>query len=104
MILRPLHPAAPANERLLPAWQVVERLQRQKYESCWMITQPSHAVLAGQLAANLQSPQIPRLDTELLRAIALHDAGWGSPTHRPSRAAGRRNHRRRDRFSKPKSK
>lgn len=79
MILRPLHPAAPANDRRFPAWQVVERLQRQRYESCWMITQPSHAVLAGQLAARLQSPQIPRLDADLLRAIALHDAGWGIP-------------------------
>jgi hypothetical protein len=79
MILRPLHPAAPANDRWLPAWQVVERLQRQKYESCWMITQPSHAVLAGGLAARLQAPQLPRLDADLLRAIALHDAGWGIP-------------------------
>jgi len=76
MILRPLHPAAPANDRWLPAWQVVEQLQRQKYESCWMITQPSHAVLAGGLAARLQAPQLPRLDADLIRAIALHDAGW----------------------------
>jgi hypothetical protein len=79
MILRPLHPPAPANDRSFPAWQVVERLQRQKYESCWMITQPSHAVLAGELAARLQGPQMPRLDADLLRAIALHDAGWGIP-------------------------
>src|SRR5215472_1329448 len=79
MILRPLHSAAPANDRWLPAWQVVERLLRQKYESCWMITQPSHAVLAGGLAARLQAPRLPRLDADLLRAIALHDAGWGIP-------------------------
>jgi len=79
MILRPLHSAAPANDRWLPAWQVVERLQRQKYESCWMITQPSHAVLAGGLAARFQAPQLPRLDADLIRAIALHDAGWGIP-------------------------
>ena len=79
MILRPLYPDAPANDRWLPAWQVVERLQRQKYESCWMITQPSHAVLAGGLAARFQAPQLPRLDADLIRAIALHDAGWGIP-------------------------
>jgi len=79
MILRPLHPAAPANDRWLPAWQVVERLQRQKYESCWMITQPSHAVLAGGLAARFQARQLPRLDADLIRAITLHDAGWGIP-------------------------
>src|SRR5262249_20025105 len=79
MILRPLHPAAYTNEHWLPAWQVVERLQRQKYESCWMITQPSHAALAGEIAAKLRNPQIPELDTDLIRAIALHDAGWGVP-------------------------
>src|SRR5215472_11249469 len=79
MILRPLHPAAPASDRYLPAWQVVEKLQRQKYDSCWMITQPSHAALAGEIAAKLQGPQIPKLDAGLVRAIALHDAGWGIP-------------------------
>ena len=44
-----------------------------------MITQPSHAALAGEIAAALQNPQIPRLDAGLVRAIALHDAGWGIP-------------------------
>src|SRR5260370_27346372 len=79
MILRPLHSAESANKQWLPAWQVVEQLQRQKYESCWMITQPSHAALAGEIAAKLRSPQFPKLDADLLRAIALHDAGWGIP-------------------------
>ena len=79
MILRPLHPAPPASDQYLPAWQVVEKLQRQKYDSCWMITQPSHAALAGEIAAKLQGPQIPKLDAGLVRAIALHDAGWGIP-------------------------
>jgi Protein of unknown function (DUF3891) len=81
MILRPLEPAAPANDndKFVPAWPVVERLQKQNYESCWMITQPSHAALSGEIAARLTGPRIPRLDGELVRAIALHDAGWGIP-------------------------
>ena len=79
MILRPLEPAAPGNGRYLPAWQVVERLQRQKYQSCWMITQPSHAALAAEIAAKLTAPQMPKLSADLVRAIALHDAGWGIP-------------------------
>jgi hypothetical protein len=79
MILRPLHLAAPASDQYLSPWQVVEQLQRQKYEACWMITQPSHAALAGEIAAGFQEPQIPRLDAALVRAIALHDAGWGIP-------------------------
>jgi hypothetical protein len=99
MILRPLEPPSPANDddEFIPAWPVVERLQKQKYEACWMITQPSHAVLSGQVAARLApagvsfagrdgspvsagwggGPTIPKLDDELVRAIALHDAGWG---------------------------
>jgi hypothetical protein len=79
MILRPLQSAAPPSGNYVPAWDAVVRLQRQSYESCWMITQPSHAALAGELAANLDGPGFPPRDQNLLRAIALHDAGWGMP-------------------------
>jgi Protein of unknown function (DUF3891) len=85
MILRPLEPPDPpdppsaSNHQWGSAWPVVDRLQRQKYESYWMITQPSHAAFAGELAARLTAPQIPKLEAELVRAIALHDAGWGMP-------------------------
>lgn len=79
MILRPFDPPPVTNEQLVPAWPAVERLQRQQYESCWMITQPSHAALAGEIAAKLVGPQIPEIDGRLIRAIALHDAGWGIP-------------------------
>ncbi len=95
MILRPLEPAPPQSEKFVPAWPVVERTQQEKYSSCWLITQPSHAALAGEIAGRLVAPQVPRLDAELIQAIALHDAGWGivdaqaimqsrsSPPHRP---------------------
>ena len=86
MILRPLEPEAtnpPNSDAFVPAWPVVERLQKRHYESCWMITQPSHAALAGQLAGSLASqagnPELPQLSPDLIRAIAMHDAGWGMP-------------------------
>lgn len=63
----------------ISAWHAVERLQRAKYESCWIITQPSHAVLAGDIAAKLRGDRVPKLDADIVRAIALHDAGWGMP-------------------------
>jgi hypothetical protein len=44
-----------------------------------MITQPSHAALAGDIAAKLSGDRVPKLDADLVRAIALHDAGWGMP-------------------------
>jgi Protein of unknown function (DUF3891) len=77
MILRPLEPAPRDRDEFVPAWPVVERLQQQKYESCWMVTQPSHAALSGQIAARLAGPGLPGADDEIIRAIALHDAGWG---------------------------
>jgi Protein of unknown function (DUF3891) len=77
MILRPFEPASGDGHGFVPAWPVVERLQQQKYESCWMVTQPSHAALSGEIAARLAGPGTPRVDDEIIRAIALHDAGWG---------------------------
>jgi uncharacterized protein DUF3891 len=80
MILRPLDlPSSAKPGQFAPAWSVVEPLQRRSYESCWMITQPSHAALAGEIADSLRGDGIPQLESELVRAIALHDAGWGMP-------------------------
>src|SRR5215472_1734005 len=79
MILRPLEPAPASNSKFVSAWPVVERLQRQNYEQCWMITQPSHAALSGELAARIVAPNFPRLEAGVIRAIAMHDSGWGMP-------------------------
>jgi hypothetical protein len=77
MILRPLEPSSVMSERCVRAWPVVERMQRKTYDRCWMITQPSHAALAGEIAAAFAGKKFPKLDDELIRAIALHDSGWG---------------------------
>jgi hypothetical protein len=79
MILRPLHPLPPVSKQPVSAWEAVLHAQTRTYEDCWMITQPSHAVLAGELAATISAPQFPVLDAPLLQAISLHDAGWGIP-------------------------
>jgi Protein of unknown function (DUF3891) len=78
MILHPTSPAAvpPARKTPVPAWDAVSRTQKQPASSWWLIAQPDHAALAGDLAANLVSPDFPKLDSEVLEAIALHDAGW----------------------------
>ncbi|MGB8130336.1 MAG: DUF3891 family protein [Candidatus Angelobacter sp.] len=79
MILRPLDPIPASSAEFLPVWGVVEQTQRKIDDGCWMITQPSHAALAGEFAAKLVCPKAPKLDASLIRAIALHDAGWGMP-------------------------
>ena len=79
MVLRPLEPPQRNAENFVPAWDAVMRLQKQHYSECWMITQPSHAALSGQIAARLSAPQLPELEPDLVRAIGLHDSGWGMP-------------------------
>ena len=79
MILRPLDSIPASSAEFLPVWSVVEQTQRKIDDGCWMITQPSHAALAGEFAAKLVCPKAPKLNAALIRAIALHDAGWGMP-------------------------
>ena len=79
MILRPLNPIPASSAEFLPVWSVVEQTRRKIDDGCWMITQPSHAALAGEFAAKLAGVDLPNLDASVIRAIALHDAGWGMP-------------------------
>lgn len=78
MILRPPEPLPGKPAEWSPAWRVVEHLQQGQYDRCWMITQPSHAALASSFAECISDPRFPRPDRAMLRAIALHDAGWGT--------------------------
>lgn len=94
MILRPLDPVPAMSAEFLPAWSVVEQAQRQISGGCWMITQPSHAALAGEFAAKLTGVDLPNVDAPVIRAISLHDAGWGMPdaqTIMQSRSIGQGN-------------
>jgi len=78
MVLRPTAPATTSSgpQTPVPAWDAVSRAQKQAASSWWLIAQPDHAALAGDLAANLSSPLFPQLGAEILEAIAVHDAGW----------------------------
>ena len=65
-----------AQPVVISAWEAVERKQRQSSEDWWLIAQPDHAALAGDLAALLDTSMIPKLDEPIVRAISLHDSGW----------------------------
>jgi Protein of unknown function (DUF3891) len=80
MVLHPIDSGNPTQQRgpqsLCSAWAVVEDKQKQPAQEWWLIAQPDHAALAGDLAALLETPLIPNLDELVLRAISLHDSGW----------------------------
>ena len=60
----------------LPVWTAIAERQKQCAQSWWLIAQPDHAALSGDLAANFVSRHFPTIDADIARAIALHDAGW----------------------------
>lgn len=76
MILHPLSPAVSASPEPISAWNAVAATQQQNATEWWLIAQPDHAALAGDLAAQFAASDFPSPDRELVQAIALHDAGW----------------------------
>jgi hypothetical protein len=77
VILRPLSNTAPASTTFEPIWTAIERTQAMSLAECWMIPQPAHAALSGEIAARLDPKAFPGITDEVLRGISLHDAGWG---------------------------
>jgi uncharacterized protein DUF3891 len=74
----PSAPRARHNAFPIPAWHAVETKQKQAAHEWWVITQPDHAALAGDIAARLDQRAIPTLSAEVIRAISAHDAGWAA--------------------------
>ena len=83
MVLYPVsdasHSAAASASRrseFIPAFDAIEKRQQQPAQEWWLIAQPDHAALAGDLASRFATALIPELDPVVVRAIALHDSGW----------------------------
>jgi Protein of unknown function (DUF3891) len=60
------------------AWAQVEAAQRDVRLPCLLVPQPSHAVLAGELAAALLPAPFGPLPSEIEPAIRMHDTGWAA--------------------------
>ena len=76
MILYPLNSPTARRQDPVLAWEAIARKQKEVASEWWLITQPDHAALAGDLATAISVPEIPELDAEILQAISLHDKGW----------------------------
>ena len=60
----------------MPAWDAVLRTQKQSATEWQLIGQADHAALAGEIAGKITSPDFPKLEPEIIHAIAVHDDGW----------------------------
>jgi len=80
MVIRPVlaDEAQDSNAGAVSAWQVVEAAQHARAPDYWLIPQPAHAALAGDMAAKLRPELFGAIDATVARCIALHDAGWSA--------------------------
>jgi hypothetical protein len=76
MILFPISEPGSVRSEPVPAWQAVEEQQRARASAFWVITQPTHAALAGDIAGALREELFGAIDPTVARSIALHDSGW----------------------------
>jgi hypothetical protein len=90
MVLYPLNspPSEISQPSTTSAWEAVAQRQREAAAAWWLVAQPDHAALAGDLAASIQSTDFPKLDGEVIQAITLHDAGWAAFDGGEVRGAG----------------
>jgi hypothetical protein len=75
VVLRPIGGAEPASA-CVPVWEAILPTQKANASEYWLITQPDHAALSGDIAAALGPPLLPQLCTEVIQGITLHDEGW----------------------------
>lgn len=76
MILRGTCEKTTATHAFVPAWQVVDLMQRQLFSEYWLVTQPDHAGLSGSIAQALNSDRFPQLTPGVIKCIGQHDEGW----------------------------
>lgn len=78
MIVRPLlsMPDSRPTNGLEPVWQIISRTQNLQAERYLLIGQPEHARLSGELASRFQAAFLPEINSEVAKAISVHDDGW----------------------------
>lgn len=82
MVLRPIFdPEPPLSADSVSAWTAIERQQIARANSWWLVTQPDHAALSGEIAAHFNRYRFPVVDAQIVSAIAMHDAGWNLFEH-----------------------
>jgi len=57
-------------------WEAILSTQKTSAPGYWLITQPDHAGLSGAIAAALGPPLLPKLSSDVVQGITLHDDGW----------------------------
>jgi len=76
-VLRPFGSVEPTlPQGCVPVWDAILPTQKISAPAYWLVTQPDHAALSGDIAAALGPRLLPKLSSEVVQGIAHHDDGW----------------------------
>src|SRR5512140_164199 len=87
MVTRPNATSAPCGG-VVAAWDAVLLTQQRPCDDGWLITQPDHAALSGDIAERLATSVFPGVDADVVRGITLHDEGWAEFDRRALAGSG----------------
>lgn len=76
MIFRSKLAAQESSGSLRPAFEAIAAIQTRAKASDWLVTQPDHARISGELAAAFDPRKVPNVSKAVVQAIAMHDIGW----------------------------
>ncbi len=76
MILRPEAKPQPVNDGFVPSWEAVARAQKARSAKYYLVRQPDHARVSGEIARHLAIAGGPPVEDDIVRGISLHDEGW----------------------------
>jgi Protein of unknown function (DUF3891) len=76
MILRPEAKPSDTNSAFVSAWEAVARAERTRVVKYYLVRQPDHARVSGEIVQHLAIAGAPKVDDDIVRGISLHDEGW----------------------------
>ena len=76
MVLRPEGRSERPNGGFVSAWDAVACTQKTVSARYYLVRQPDHARLSGQIAEHFAIPSAPGIDDDIVQGIGLHDEGW----------------------------
>src|ERR1019366_1228448 len=78
MILRPETKSAAANHAFVSAWEAVARAEKTSSAKYYLVRQPDHARVSGEIVQHISIAGAPPVDDDSVRGISLHDEGWAA--------------------------
>jgi len=76
MVLRPETEPAHADNAFVSAWEAVACAEKTSSAKYYLVRQPDHARVSGDIAQQLAIAGAPAVDNDIVRGISLHDEGW----------------------------